>query len=128
MSEHDWDFIKGMVIGGLLGAAIGILFAPKSGRETRQDLALKTDELLAKAKREYERAVEESKAVYEATVRKIQEAEEVAAQKAEDLENMAGEFVKMGTGKLAEGTERLKKAFEAGLEAYHEEKKKETPS
>ncbi|PKN88782.1 MAG: hypothetical protein CVU51_03430 [Deltaproteobacteria bacterium HGW-Deltaproteobacteria-1] len=35
MAEKDWDLVKGVVIGGLIGAAIGILFAPKSGKETR---------------------------------------------------------------------------------------------
>jgi len=128
MSERDWDLIRGIVIGGLIGAAIGILFAPKSGKETRQDLALKTGDLLAKAKVEYDKAVEESRAVYEATVQKIQEAEGTAVEKAGNLEARAGEIAKIGAGKLVEGTDRLKKALEAGLEAYREEKNKEPVS
>ena len=48
MAEKDWDLVKGVVVGGLIGAAIGILFAPKSGKETRQDIADKADELLVK--------------------------------------------------------------------------------
>jgi len=124
MSERDWDLLRGMVIGGLVGLTVGILFAPKSGREMRQELGLTTDDLLTKAKREYEKAVEESKAIYEATVRKIQEAEEIAVQKTEDIEAKAGEMAKIGAGKWVEGTDRLKKAIEAGLEAYEEEKNK----
>ena len=31
-------FIKGTIIGGLVGATLGILFAPKSGKETRQQI------------------------------------------------------------------------------------------
>ena len=124
MSERDWDLIRGMVIGGIIGVAVGILFAPKSGKETRQDLALKTEDLLAKAKVEYDKAREESKAIYEATVRKLQDAEGAAIQKAEDLEAKAGELAKIGAGKLAEGSGRLKQALEAGLEAYQAEKNK----
>lgn len=124
MSERDWDLIRGMAIGGIIGVAVGILFAPKSGKETRQDLALKTEDLLAKAKVEYDKAREESKAIYEATVRKLQAAEGAALQKVEDLEEKAGELAKIGTGKLAEGTGRLKQALEAGLEAYQAEKNK----
>ena len=124
MSERDWDLLRGMVIGGLIGVAIGVLFASKSGKETRQDLALKTDDLLVKAKLEYEKALEESKAIYDATVQKIQEAEGIAVQKVEDVEGKADELAKLGAGKLAEGTDRLKKALEAGLDAYQEEKNK----
>ncbi|MEX2461880.1 MAG: YtxH domain-containing protein [Paenibacillaceae bacterium] len=32
------DFIIGAVVGGLLGAMAGLLLAPKSGRELRQDI------------------------------------------------------------------------------------------
>ena len=40
------DFIGGLIIGGLVGAVIGILYAPKSGKETREEIGRKTDELL----------------------------------------------------------------------------------
>jgi len=46
------DFIKGLFIGGLMGAVLGILYAPKSGKETREDIARKADELITKAKEE----------------------------------------------------------------------------
>ena len=34
----DKSFLKGMALGLLTGAVIGILFAPKSGKETRDDI------------------------------------------------------------------------------------------
>ncbi|WP_051217411.1 YtxH domain-containing protein [Paenibacillus assamensis] len=34
-------FAKGLLIGGLVGAAAALLFAPKSGRELRQDISYK---------------------------------------------------------------------------------------
>lgn len=36
--------------GAAIGAGIGLLFAPKTGKETRKDLTEKIDELLSKAK------------------------------------------------------------------------------
>lgn len=41
----------GALLGGLVGAAAGILFAPKSGKETREDLKNGADELARKAKK-----------------------------------------------------------------------------
>ena len=65
MSERNGDLLKGLIIGGLIGAVLGILYAPKSGKETREDIARKTEDLLDKAKEEYEKAVEKSKLAYE---------------------------------------------------------------
>ena len=39
------------LVGAGIGAAIGMLFAPKKGSELRQDLKAKMDELLEKAKK-----------------------------------------------------------------------------
>ena len=38
------------VLGGLIGAAAGVLFAPKAGTETRKELKIKFDEFTAKLK------------------------------------------------------------------------------
>jgi len=124
MAEKDWDLVKGVVIGGLIGAAIGILFAPKSGKETRRDVAEKADELLAKAKEEYEKAAEKSKAAYESAVRRMKDAEGTAREKAGELEGKVSELAHHGAEVLAENTNRLKKALDAGVEAYREEKYK----
>lgn len=43
------SFLKGAVFGALAGAAAGLLFAPKSGRETRDDIKRKTDQLKKQA-------------------------------------------------------------------------------
>ena len=65
------DFIGGFIIGGLVGAVIGILYAPKSGKETREEIGRKTDELLSKAKEEYDHAVEKSRMIFEAAVERL---------------------------------------------------------
>lgn len=122
--EREWDLVKGLVIGGLIGAAIGILFAPKSGKETRQDIADKADELLSKAKEEYEKAVERSKATYDAAVTRLSTAEGAVREKVKEIEKNIGEFAEQSAEALADNTSRLKKALDAGVEAYREEKNK----
>jgi gas vesicle protein len=71
MSENNKDLLAGLLIGGLIGAALGILYAPKSGKDTRDDIAGKAKNFLGKAKDEYEKAVERSKAAYEAAVKHL---------------------------------------------------------
>ena len=124
MAERDWNLVKAFVVGGLIGAAIGILFAPKSGKETRQELSLKADELMAKAREEYERASEKGRAAYEAASLRMKEFEGVAREKAGEIGEKVNELATQSAEKLADGSGRLKKAFDAGLEAYREEKNK----
>ena len=47
MSKKGWGKF---IVGAGIGAGLGILFAPKSGKETRKELKIKIDELIAKAK------------------------------------------------------------------------------
>ncbi|HOG13098.1 MAG: YtxH domain-containing protein [Smithellaceae bacterium] len=124
MAERDWNLVKAFVVGGLIGAAIGILFAPKSGKETRQDISLKADELLSKAREEYEKASEKGRAAYEAATVRARELEGLAREKAGEISEKVSELAAQSTEKLAEGSGRLKKAFDAGVEAYREEKNK----
>jgi gas vesicle protein len=86
------DCIKGFIIGGLIGAALGILYAPRSGKETREEIRHSTEELLQKAKEQYEEAC-----------RKI----EKTASREKEL------YVRK--------KERLKKALEAGAKAFKQE-------
>ena len=62
MSANNRDLFTGLFIGGLIGAALGILNAHKSGKEIRDEIAGKAKELLGKAKQEYEETMERSKA------------------------------------------------------------------
>jgi gas vesicle protein len=87
------DCFKGLIVGGLIGAALGILYAPKSGKETREGLRNSAEELLEKAKKQYEEAYK----------------------KIENLTNREKEL-------YAEKKERLKNAVEAGVKAFKQEK------
>ena len=122
MSEKNSDLLKGLFIGGLIGVVLGILYAPKSGKETRDDIARKADELLGKAKEEYENAVEKSKTAYETAVKHLKGLEISAKEKVEEVENKVSEFANMGAEAISGNKNRLRKAIDAGVEAYREEK------
>ena len=81
------------LLGAGIGLGLGILFAPKSGKETRADLKRKLDDLVEKAKNI---DVEEVKATIEAKVNEIKE----------DLKNLDKETV---AEKIKEGAKKIKK-------------------
>ncbi len=44
-TKHNRNLLKGLVIGSLVGAAAGIVFAPKPGRELRSDIRGKREKV-----------------------------------------------------------------------------------
>ena len=88
------EFIKGLIVGGAIGAIAAILYAPKSGRETRQELAGKVDDIYSKAREEYEASLEHAKRTYESKEH------------------------------VGESKNRLKTALDAAKNAFKEEKEK----
>jgi len=49
MSNSSTKFFEGLLLGGVLGFIGGILFAPKSGKEFRKEIAEGSDELYKQA-------------------------------------------------------------------------------
>jgi gas vesicle protein len=88
MGEARYDLVKGLVIGGAIGAVAGILFAPKSGKETREDIARKTEEVISRAKKEYLNAVEISRESYQEALTKMKELGGSIKEKILDREDM----------------------------------------
>ncbi len=68
MSKEKKNGFGKFLLGAGIGACLGVLFAPKSGKETRQDLKEKMDNLLEKAKNI---KAEDVKATIEAKVAEI---------------------------------------------------------
>jgi gas vesicle protein len=94
--------VLSFLLGALSGAALAILFAPRSGRETREILGERLRETAERGRKIGERAMEKGKEV------------------AED----ASGFVERGRDVLEKRRDRLAAAVEAGRQAYRDEKEK----
>ncbi len=95
MSDNVGSKISFFLVGLGIGALVGILFAPKSGEETREYLAQKADE-----GREY------------------------AQRKARELRERADDIIERGKGVATRQKESISAAVDAGREAYQREKAK----
>jgi gas vesicle protein len=107
--DDDYDRDSGsasvflaFILGGLTGAALALLYAPRSGQETRDLLSEKYRESEARAREAKERAIAKGR---------------------EALDDASGYIEKQKQG-LDQRKERFVAAVEAGRQAYKEEKQK----
>lgn len=75
------NFLAGLGLGALVGAVAALLLAPKSGKETREDIKVAADDLKEKADKALqelstssEELVQKSKDLLETTKTKVQQA------------------------------------------------------
>jgi gas vesicle protein len=94
--------ILSFLVGALSGAALAMLFAPRSGRETRELLGEKLRETSDRSRRAGEQALERGR------------------ETAED----AARYVERQREALEKRRDRLASAVEAGRQAYRDEKEK----
>jgi gas vesicle protein len=95
MSDNVGSKVSFFIVGLGVGALLGILFAPKSGEETREYLLDKADE-----SREY------------------------AQKKARELRDRAEDLIERSKEIMSRQKEGLSAAVEAGKDAYQREKAK----
>jgi gas vesicle protein len=87
------DFVAGFILGGLLGTAMALLYAPRTGEETRERLLESADDLRERAR---ERADD--------VVRKVRDATDDLSQR--------------GRATLDEGATKLRDVIDRGREAF----------
>jgi gas vesicle protein len=94
--------ILSFLVGALTGAAVAVLLAPRSGRETREILGERWRDAADRSRHLGEQAV----------------------QKSREVVDEASGYVDRQRGALEKRRDRLAAAVEAGKQAYREEKEK----
>jgi gas vesicle protein len=96
MSEHNGSGFGWFLAGLGLGAAVGMLYAPKAGRETREEL-----------------------------LRRAEEGREFVKTRARDAREQANQLVDKGKQAVEQQKDQFRSAYEAGRQAYKEATAKE---
>lgn len=95
MSDNAGARFSYFLVGLGIGAMIGILFTPRSGKETREFLAERTEE-----------------------------GRDALLRKSRDLREQAEEYVERAKDVVRKQKDQISSAIEAGKQAYREEKSK----
>ncbi|MEO6695509.1 MAG: YtxH domain-containing protein [Ignavibacteria bacterium] len=134
-SKTTKSFILGILTGGIVGASVALLYAPKSGKELRNDIRLKKDELIDDTSEYLQIAKTKAGDLINEGRRKSEELISDAKKKASSLIDDANVILNdaktkattaLGStkDKITNETDRVKDAFKAGLDAYNDEKEK----
>ena len=126
--------LLGFIAGGAIGAIFGMLYAPKSGRELRDDLRQKSDEYLDEADKYIAEARDRAKELINEGKKRsdklISDAKIKSAELLKDAEKVfndakskANKTVEAGRTSLEGEANKLKSAVKAGVDAYKETKK-----
>jgi len=91
MSDRDGNSLGWFLAGLGLGAVVGLLYAPRSGSETREVLRARAEE-----GREYMKT------------------------RAREVKEQASEWADRGRDVVSQQKEQFRAAYEAGRQAYHE--------
>ena len=135
--SQDNGYVKGLFIGLLTGGAVGaivaLLYAPKSGKELRNDIKIKTDEyydetekFIADAKVRAKDMMNEGKKRSEQLISNAKSKSEELMKNAErifaEAKSKTGTFVASGKEVVDGESAKLKTAFKAGVNAYKDTK------
>jgi gas vesicle protein len=72
-SDNSGKMIGALLVGAVLGAGLGILFAPDKGSETRKKIAGKTGDFTEDLKEKFNTFLEEAKQQFETETQKTKE-------------------------------------------------------
>jgi len=117
-------FFKGLMYGATIGSVLGLLYAPKRGRETREELKEKSAALKGDAEAKLETTQKRVESLLDDVQKQLALYRREATAKVAESKQKAVADVKEV---VALPKRRLKEAFDAGVQAFKEERSAQTP-
>ena len=118
------EFFKGFLFGGIAGAVIALLYAPKSGKEVREDIRKISADLTDDAQVTLKSAQQKAETLFEETKKQLEELRKEAESALGDVKKKAADGAEKGKTAVKNERRRLSDAVDAGLGAYKKEKTK----
>jgi gas vesicle protein len=120
MAEESKSYGLAWFLAGLgVGALVGILYAPKSGRETRDDLVSGAKEGTEYLRARTRQAADEVSALVDKSKEQVTQYVERGKEAVDRGRAQWEEFVERGKSMVAEQGGRVSSAIDAGRQAYH---------
>ena len=107
--DEGGPFFAGLIIGGFIGAAIGLLLAPRAGQDTLRDLRDRSSELTAKGREQLE---EQAATIREA----LDEVKEILRETVEEGKEVIREAISEGRQAISQEEKDLRNRFESARE------------
>ncbi|MFQ5637300.1 MAG: YtxH domain-containing protein [bacterium] len=121
-NSNDSEFFKGFLFGGIVGAVVALLYAPKSGKEMREEIRTRASDVKDDAEEKLVLAQKKAEALLEETKKNIEDLRNETEAALAGLKNRSSEIIADGKKTAERQKSRIKDAVEAGVSAYKEEK------
>lgn len=121
-SNLSKGLLVGFLTGAIVGSAIALLYAPKSGKEFRKDLSGKADEFMDEAEKIFNEGKTKGERLVTDAKQKADALMDEAKKILDDARSKAGEAYATGKDKLNAESGRIKDAVKAGVDTYKESK------
>jgi len=128
VNSYSKGFLIGALVGGAVGAITALLLAPKSGKELREDISRKSNELMDKAQDLIVERQEQALSTINQGKIQAEKLVQTAKEQAGSLINSADRIIqearfKASTARenIQESSLKIKDAFKAGADAFKTE-------
>lgn len=120
--DSGLEFFKGFLFGGIVGAVVSLLYAPKSGKEIREDIRQRSLEMRDDAEARLELAQKKAEVLLQETTKQLEELRKEAESAVGELKGVAAGKFEDGKAAVTKETTRIKDAIDASVAAFKEEK------
>lgn len=128
VNSYAKGFLLGALVGGAVGAITALLFAPKPGKELRDELSYRSKDLLEKGQNLFAGQEEshpgvqnDGKTQADAVVRTAREKADDLLQNAEQMLRDAKSKAQQSSNIVTDGISKIKDAASAGVDAFKQE-------